>query len=243
MNSTLLKLDWCSHEAAKFAVENWHYSRMMPHAKLAKIAKIGVYEDGKFIGCVIFGSGATRQFGTRYGLTQFQICELVRIALREHQAPVTRIVAIALKLLKGAFPKLRMVISFADPEQDHVGAIYQAGNWTYTGMTTPSPEFIFKGRRWHGRAFNKHLTPFQIAGCKSNFDKARKLDPSTTQIEGSSKHRYLMPLDEEMKKQIAPLALAYPKKSNADVVKSITLGHPPRIAGSRPSRPLQLVNG
>ena len=42
-----LRLDWCSYEAAKYAVEHWHYSKRMPKSKLAKI---GVWEDGEFIG-------------------------------------------------------------------------------------------------------------------------------------------------------------------------------------------------
>ena len=51
-----LKIDWCTHEAAKYAVEHWHYSKRMPKSKLAKF---GVWEGGKFVGCVIFGVGAT----------------------------------------------------------------------------------------------------------------------------------------------------------------------------------------
>ncbi len=32
-----LRVDWCSHKAAKYAVTHWHYSRTMPSGKLAKI--------------------------------------------------------------------------------------------------------------------------------------------------------------------------------------------------------------
>ena len=46
MSKPVLKLDWCSHEAATFAVMHWHYSKAMPKSKLAKV---GVWEDGKFI--------------------------------------------------------------------------------------------------------------------------------------------------------------------------------------------------
>ena len=30
-----LRLDWVGHDAAKFAVEHWHYSHAMPKSKLA----------------------------------------------------------------------------------------------------------------------------------------------------------------------------------------------------------------
>ena len=49
-----LKLDWCSHAAATWAVENWHYSGRMPAGKMVRI---GAWEDGAFIGAVIFSQG------------------------------------------------------------------------------------------------------------------------------------------------------------------------------------------
>jgi hypothetical protein len=78
-----LRIDWATHEAATFAVENWHYSKRMPKSKLAKV---GVWENGKFVGVVIFGVGATGDLFCPYGLKPTQGCELVRIALkRDHK--------------------------------------------------------------------------------------------------------------------------------------------------------------
>ncbi len=47
----MLEIKPCSHKAAKFAVENWHYSHSMPAGKLVKY---GVWEHGKFVGSIIF---------------------------------------------------------------------------------------------------------------------------------------------------------------------------------------------
>ena len=41
-----LRLDWCSYAAAKYACENWHYSKCLP---ASKIVKIGVWEDEKYL--------------------------------------------------------------------------------------------------------------------------------------------------------------------------------------------------
>lgn len=41
-----LRIDWATHEAARFACERWHYSRVIPKSKLAKF---GVWEDGAFV--------------------------------------------------------------------------------------------------------------------------------------------------------------------------------------------------
>ena len=127
-----LKLDWCSYKAAKFACENYHYSKCLPSGKLMKI---GVWEDGRFIGVVIFSRGANPKIGKKYGLEQTQVCELTRVALSNHKTPVTRIISIAFKLLKRACPSIVKVISYADPEQGHKGIVYKAGNWKYEGRT------------------------------------------------------------------------------------------------------------
>lgn len=191
-----LKLDWCSYAAAKYAVEHWHYSRRMPKSKLAKI---GVWEDDKYIGVVLFGVGATSDLVKQYGLKKEQGCELVRVALNEHKSTVSRINSIALKMIKREYSGLRLVVSFADPEQGHAGGIYQAGGWIFSGNSQASDEYIYKGKRWQGRSFrNKY--------------KGMEHHPDVSIVKGSSKHRYLYPLDKAMRKQIELLAKPYPKK-------------------------------
>src|SRR5262245_61554383 len=145
----MLRLDWCSHEAATFACKAWHYSRSMPTPPLVKV---GVWERGAFIGCVLFSRGANKSLGTPFGLASTEVCELSRVALRQHDAPVSRIVSVAVKLLRRHCPGLRLLVSFADPEHGHVGAVYQAMNWIYLGETEPSRVFVDgRGRRWHPR--------------------------------------------------------------------------------------------
>jgi hypothetical protein len=228
---TTLKLDWCSHEAAEYAVMNWHYSKRMPKSKLAKI---GVWEDAKFKGAVVFGVGATSDLVKRYGLEPTEGCELVRVALTKHDAPVSRIVAIALRMIKREYKGLRLVVSFADPEQGHVGAIYQAGGWIYDGCTTSSEEYLVNGKRWHGRAFRAskpaHLTTKQAAAA---------MDPNFKVVPGSVKHRYLMPLDDAMRKQIAPLAKPYPKRVTRDRGETDNAPHSnAETGGAGPTRSL-----
>lgn len=199
-----LWLDWCSYEAAKYAVEHWHYSGTMPKSKLARI---GVWEDGDFVGTVVFGIGANGQLGQPYGLRKSQCCELVRVALRGHITPVSRILAIALRMLRQSFTDLRLVVSFADPEHGHVGGIYQAGNWVYAGRSMASDEYWVNGKRWHGRSL-RHGKPAHLTTAQY----AKALDPNYRRVKGSSKHRYLMPLDDAMRKQIEPLRQPYPKR-------------------------------
>ena len=105
----------CSYQAAKYAVEKWHYSGVMP---AGKTVKWGVWEDKEFIGAVIFSFGANNHIGSPYGLTQIEVCELVRIALREHETPVSRIAGKAIDCQRKQSPGLRLLVSYADPSRD-----------------------------------------------------------------------------------------------------------------------------
>lgn len=151
-----LKLDFCSFEAAKYAVMNWHYSKAMPAGKLVKI---GVWENEKFVGAVIFGRGANNNMCKYLKVEQTDICELVRVALTKHESPTTRIVAIALKLLKKTNPGIKTVFSYADwTNQHHEGIIYKAGNWKRHGLRKSSGgHVIYKGKLYHNRSISSRF--------------------------------------------------------------------------------------
>lgn len=200
-----LKLDWCSYEAAKFAVEHWHYSRRMPKSKLNTI---GVWEDNKFIGAVIFGYGATPNIYKPYNLTQQDVCELVRVALNTHKCQVSRVVAISLRLLKNKNNQLRLVISYADKDMNHDGGIYKAGGWIYTGLMNDGNRsaFIINGNKTHPRTIG-------LAGGIQSLSWVRtNMDANAQEFITQGKHKYLYPLDNEMRKQIEPLRKPYPKR-------------------------------
>jgi hypothetical protein len=214
----ILKIDWATHEAAKYAVENWHYSESMPAGKLVKV---GAWENGKFIGVVLFGRGANNNIGKPYKLDQTAACELVRIALTKHITPVSKIAAIAMRFLKANSPGLRLIISYADPLQGHHGGIYQSGNWIYCGRSSPQPAVMYQGKVMHKRTAQEKFG--SIEGMKKS--------PVT------SKHKYLMPLDNEMRKQILPLAKPYPKRASSET--SDTSGVQPEKGGATPTDALQ----
>lgn len=199
----MLIIDWCSHDAALHAVMNWHYSQRMPSGKLVKV---GAWEDDLFIGCVVFGRGANNHLMEPYGLDQTEGCELVRVALTTHQAPVSRIVAQAMKMLRQSNPGLRLVVSFADPLQGHRGGIYQAGNWTYLGMSRPQTALVINGRLMHKRTVSSRYGTGSVARLKEMLPRERVRHSAA-----SWKHLYVMPLDRGMRRQIGPLGLPYPR--------------------------------
>jgi hypothetical protein len=224
MDKVELKIDWATHEAAKYACENWHYSGCIPKSKLVKV---GAWENGKFIGVVIFGYGATQGLGKPYGLKMNECCELVRIALRKHFAPVSKIMSLAIKFLKKENNGIKLIVSFADQTQGHHGGIYQATNWVYTGQTAKALFYRDpSGKLWHPRRASK--TP--------NAQKKLVTSQWTDELQ-EGKHRYLMPLDKKMKARIMPLSKPYPKR-----VKEQDSEYHSELGGATPTHTLQNAN-
>ena len=194
MSKADLHIDWATHKAAKYACENWHYSGCLPSGK---IAKVGAWESGKFIGVVMFGRGANCNMVKGYGIGQDEGCELVRVALTSHQLPVSKIMALAVKFLKKQNPGLKIVVSYADPEQGHHGGIYQACNWIYRGISASALKVWYKDKWSHKKTVD------DSGVCQKNL--------KTKRVQG--KHTYLMPLDKAMKDQIQSLSKPYPKRA------------------------------
>ncbi len=226
MKKPTLRLDWCSHKAALYAVEHWHYSKSLP---AGKTVRVGVWEDERFIGCVVFARGAAKNLGKPYGLEQTQICELARMALADHKTPVSKIMAIAVRMLSKEMPTMRLIVSFADKDQDHHGGIYQACNWIYTGET--GQHWLYKNSR--GQIL--HPRQVSVSGLRPEFGVTKRVDKidQCQKIRAKGKHRYIMPLDPEMRAKVLRLARPYPKRAGSDT--SDTPGHHPGKGGSRPT--------
>ena len=206
-----LRLDWCGHDAAKYAVEHWHYSKSLP---TPPVIKIGVWEVSAYVGCVLFSRGANNNIGAAFNLKATEVCELTRIALGTHQNEVSRIVRISLIFLKRQCPGLRLAVSYADPKQRHHGGVYQAGGWVYVGKSCGSTEFIAPdGKQWHGRMVS-------ASGHKLVYGRTRAVwrRDQCKSVEVEGKHKYLMPLDAEMRRQILPLSKPYPKRAGSDTL-------------------------
>lgn len=193
-----LKLDWVNYATAKYTVEHWHYSEKIPTSKMAKL---GVWEDEIFKGVIIFGVGACNSLVKPYGLRNYEGCELVRIALKEHKTTVSKIIRIAIGIIKKRYPKLKMIVSFADMNQNHHGGIYQASNWIYTGSTPKNKIPIVNGIERHPRVISLMIHDGR-AKSRKDFNWIDKL----------GKHRYLYPLTKELRTKCLKLAKKYPNR-------------------------------
>lgn len=76
----------------------------------------------------------------------------------------------------------QIVVSFADTSQNHLGIIYQATNWLYTGLSAKRTDWTVKGIDKHGHTWADKYT---AAEMREQFGDRFTLQPR------SRKHRYI----------------------------------------------------
>ena len=185
-----MRLELASRKAVKYAVENWHYSQNA--APRAYDLPFAVFENDVFCGVVCYGRGATNDIGKPYGMKSGQAIELIRVALNGKQNKTSQAIGISLRLIRKYCPQVRLVVSFADPDQGHAGTIYQATNWLYMGRTIPADEYVLNGKRMHGRTYRSKGKP-----------------EAAVKVKGSSKLRYVYTWDKQLKKELKKKSLPY----------------------------------
>lgn len=203
-----LKLAYCDWNTAKEGVRRWYYRNEMP---MGKYVTVGVWEDDRFCGVIMFGMGASDALGTRWGLKTREVCEMTRMALGPHETPTSRVLAIALRLLRKACPGLKAVVSFSDPGAGHVGTIYQAQGWIYCGTTASDKQYRdAAGEVHHSRSVDR-------SGFKLRYGKKtpcpRPQDCKMIRLEG--KHRYVLPLTPEIRSAIVTTEVVKPKRAGS----------------------------
>lgn len=203
---TKLVLRFVDRKRATAAVKWWHYSKTMPSGENHYV---GAWENDRFIGVVIFGRGATPNIGSPWKLEQHEVCELVRVALAKHDTPTSRVVAIAIRLMRKKAPALRMMVSYADMEQNHVGTLYQAGGWLYLG--SKEQQYI----RLHGKIVHPRTLHSLGKGGQSIAMLRKLVDPRAERVRRRPKHKYVLPFDREIEAMVREESLPYPKAEHA----------------------------
>lgn len=168
---------------------------------MGKTLKVGAWEDGKFIGCVLFSGGPSPNIWKTYGLSSLEGAELSRVALTTHKTPVSRIVAIAIKFLRNHCPGIKLIISYADLKQGHYGGIYQAGNWVYLGMFGPKVERLLGGQVVHERSMRQQI-----------LDGKRKRE-QFTERPVPPKYKYAIAFNAELAARLERERRPYPKRA------------------------------
>jgi len=190
-----MRLQVASYKAIRYACLYFHYAKTVP----VNTFGYSVFnEDNEWCGVVLYGTGASPQIGKQYNLAQGQVIEFVRMALNGKQkVKVSRILSISIKLFAKKNPLVKLLVSYADQEQGHVGTIYQASNWLYLGEVKSPP--IIEGKH------NKSMG--------GSIGAARKLLGREPEVYfPKPKHKYVYPLDESITPLFKSLSKKYPKR-------------------------------
>jgi hypothetical protein len=201
-----LRLAFCDHKAMRLALLRWYYRDDLP---VGKLVRVGVWEDSTFCGVIVFGMGSSGKIGMPYGLNNFECSEMCRVALGAHRTVTSRIISIALRVLKKQSPGIRAVVSYCDPAAGHVGTIYQAMGWTFTGTTPPDKRYTdAAGKQHHSRQVSASGLK-KIIGGLARVPKASEC--TVEKLPG--KYRYVWPFDAEIRERLKLLAKPYPKSA------------------------------
>ena len=206
-----MTLTKATNEAIRYACKHYHYSHSVP----ANPVGYNVYNDaGEWCGCILYALGATPNIGRPYNLPVGGVMELVRVALNGKQGQTSRAVSASLKRLHNDVPQCRLVVSYADVDQGHLGTIYQATNWIYEGLSKGDTYFIVHGKKTHRKSISSRIVTIdgKRMPCPSTLPMVQRFfDKDATVFRSEGKRKYLMPMDKQMRRQILPLAKDYPK--------------------------------
>jgi len=190
-----MRLEIASTKAVRYALLNFHYAKTIPSVQ----SSFSIFnQKNEWCGVICYSIGANKSIGTFANLRQGEVCELVRVALNGKQESTSQALSISLRLLSKKNPLIKLVVSYADSEQGHLGIIYQATNWYYLCTSRHVHHVnIRTGKRMHDRVY-------------SELPKDKKKDYKNTDV--YDKYKYAYPLTNEMRRLCEKLKKPYPKR-------------------------------
>lgn len=127
------------NDCAPFLLEI-HYARRWCSITYA----FGLFRNDVLVGVVTYGTppSSTLRAGIAGKENIHRVLELNRLCLRDNlRNEASMLVGRSLRML----PKGKIVISFADTSQGHVGYVYQATNFTYHGLSAKRTDYVIDG--------------------------------------------------------------------------------------------------
>jgi len=213
---------------AKGIIEKYHYSHLIPATLQLSLGVFYESDDtGKFfddneklIGCIMYGHPSGRMVVDSITegdlLDRENIMELLRLFIHDGYGKniESYVIGQSFKWLKINRPKVKVLISFSDPAEGHLGIIYQSTNWLFQ-MIPSSGKWQFSMEKnpyhWvHPRTIFGRYGFCGVEDMKKSFDKnfyAKRL---------TNKFRYLYILTNKsearkIKKNLIHELLPYPK--------------------------------
>lgn len=163
-------------EAMDMVVKN-HYL----HRKAPCSFAFGLFEGEEMVGCVTYGtpSSAPLRRGICGDEEKNNVIELTRLWIKDGTPKNTEsfLIGNTIKLVDK-----EIIVSYAEIEQGHVGIVYQATNWIYTGLSAKRTNWTIEGVDKHCQTIADKYTSKEL---KEIYGDKFKLVPRPR------KHRYV----------------------------------------------------
>lgn len=170
---------------------------------------INLFDKERLVGVIIYGtpSSAPLRKGICGSEETFNVLELTRLWIEDGtpKNAESYLIGNTLKLVDK-----EIIVSYAEIQQGHVGTVYQATNWIYTGLSAKRTDWVVEGIDKHSQTIADKYTAKELR---------EKYGDKFKMVDRPRKHRYIYinaskkrkrELLEKMKYEIQP----YPKKSN-----------------------------
>ena len=138
-----------------------HYAKRWPSVSYA----FGLFADDVLVGIVTYGTPPSAPLRKGIAGEEYALCvlELNRLCLKNNERNEASIlVSKSLKKL----PKNKIVVSFADTEQNHIGYVYQATNFLYCGLSAKRTDWKVRGKEHlHGQTIADEFRGIKNRAC------------------------------------------------------------------------------
>ena len=200
-----------SVKIAKEILVGNHYLHSMPGG--TRLA-FGIFSGDRLMGAVTLGVGPFNAHRLVSGATHGDCICLTRLWLDDGlpKNSESRVLAVILRSL-GRDTSVKFVVTYADPSAGHLGTIYQAGGWLYTGISEPSVLYDL------GDGVGRHSRTFGHALGTRSLRYLRRHGTRVSPIERPGKHRYLYFLDKAWSDKLNVPVRPYPKLNTLDRFK------------------------
>lgn len=171
------------YEDTKPFILDIHYAKRMPSISYS----YGLFFNSDLVGIITYGSPASPSLckGIAGEKNKKLVIELNRLVLKNNMKnEASKLIGASFKLL----PKPKIIVSYADTAQKHLGIVYQATNFLFTGTSKPRTDMASKD----GKHSRHHLG-----------DKSKR-------VYRSAKHRYVYLLGNKKQKKTLTKELNYP---------------------------------
>jgi hypothetical protein len=136
---------------------------------------------GKLAGVVIYGtpSSSTLRAGICGEDEKDNVLELTRLWIKDGtpRNSESYLIGNTLKLVSK-----EIVVSFAEIQQGHIGYVYQATNWIYTGLSAKRTDWKIEGVEKHSQTIADQMTAAQVRA---------KYGDKFSLVDRPRKHRYV----------------------------------------------------